>query len=427
MAATASLRWDARQWALLVVLAGNMLVDALEVSIVLPALPSIAGDLGLTIGGAHWLMSGFAAGFAATLLAGPALTARYGRRRLYLLALLVFAAASVVGGLAGSVVVLVATRVVKGACAAFTAPSGLAIIGRAFAEPAARSRAISVYSLFGAAGFTVGLLLSGVLTAASWRWVLVFTAPVALLLMAVAVRLIPPDTGERVPVSRTRLLTRRPLVRAAAGAALLNGTYLGLLLLTTFALQERLSWRPWQVALAFLPACVPLAVSAPVSGRLVARFGAARLIALGAAAVTAGYLLRLVSPVPDSYLLGILPTLLLVGAAFVLSFTALNKCALDEVGEGDRPGAVALYQSAVQCGAVLMLWLVATLRAHSATDRPALFALTACGALACAVAAVRRFRPEVSSYDPDPRPAPRARRGARRPGPRRDGTPAREG
>lgn len=402
MATTTPLRWDARQWALLFVLAGNMLIDALEVSIVLPALPSIAGDLGLTIGGVHWLMSGFAAGFAAVLLAVPALTARWGRRRLYLLALFVFAAVSVAGGLTGSIAVLIATRVLKGACAALTAPTGLAIIGRTFSGADARGRAISVYSLFGAAGFTVGLLLSGVLTLASWRWVLMFTAPVALLLVAFAARLLPVDAAGSVAAPRPgrRLLTHRPLWRAATGAGLLNGTYLGLLLVTTFAVQERLGWRPWQAALACLPACLPLAVSSSLSGRLVARFGPARLIALGALAAAAGYALRFASPVPDSYVLGILPTLLLVGAAFVLSFAALNARALDGVEDGDRPVAVAMYQFAVQCGAVLVLWLVATLRANFGTDRPALFVLALGGALAFAVAVTgiplsRRFRPEV--------------------------------
>jgi MFS family permease len=126
---TAPVRWDIRQWALLAVLGGNILIDALEVSAVLP---TIAGDLRLTIGEAHWLMTGFAAGFAALLLTGPALTTRWGRRPLCIAALLVFAAATAVGGFSSTVAVLVGTRVLKGACAALTAPIGLAIIGDMF-------------------------------------------------------------------------------------------------------------------------------------------------------------------------------------------------------------------------------------------------------------------------------------------------------
>ncbi|WP_157841214.1 MFS transporter, partial [Streptomyces wadayamensis] len=101
--------------------------------------------------------------FGALLLFGGRLVAILGRRPVYLAALLVFAAASLVGALADHTALLVATRFVKGFCAALTAPTGLAIIASAFPEGPARSRALSVYSLFGASGFSVGLLLSGAL------------------------------------------------------------------------------------------------------------------------------------------------------------------------------------------------------------------------------------------------------------------------
>ncbi|WP_461030957.1 MFS transporter, partial [Streptomyces sparsus] len=196
---TAPPRW---LWALLFVLAGNMLLDALEVSVVLVALPAIAAEYGLGIGAVQWVMSGFALGFGAVLMLGPRITARFGRRRVYLLALAVFAAASLVGGLTDSSALLVATRVVKGVCAALTAPTGLAIIATTFPEGPRARRAVSVYSLFGAAGFTVGLLLSGALTELSWRWTLLFPAPVALLLLFAGWRLIPGDPARppgRVP------------------------------------------------------------------------------------------------------------------------------------------------------------------------------------------------------------------------------------
>src|SRR3954462_10205602 len=129
--------------ALLLVLCASMLIDALEVSVVLPALPAVGRDLGLSLWGVQWVMSGFALGFAVLLLLGPRLTARYGARRPYLGALLLFAAASVAGGTTRSAAVLVATRVVKGACAALTAPTGLAIIAGAFPAGAPRRRAVT--------------------------------------------------------------------------------------------------------------------------------------------------------------------------------------------------------------------------------------------------------------------------------------------
>src|SRR4051794_27233839 len=140
-----------------------MLLDAVEVSVVLPALAPVRTAFGLSPVGGQWLLSGFALGFAALLLPGPWLAARWGRRRGYLAAMVVFVLASVLGGLTGSVAVLIASRVVKGGCAALTAPAGLAIITTAVPEGAPRRRALAGYTLAGAAGFTAGLLLSGVL------------------------------------------------------------------------------------------------------------------------------------------------------------------------------------------------------------------------------------------------------------------------
>ncbi len=165
--AGADRRWSPALWGLLFVLAANMLLDALEVSVALVALPAIGDDLGLAPHQLHWVVSGFAAGFGALLLFGGRLVAILGRRPVYLAALLVFAAASLVGALADHAALLVATRFVKGFCAALTAPTGLAIIASAFPEGPARSRALSVYSLFGASGFSLGLLLSGALTEVS--------------------------------------------------------------------------------------------------------------------------------------------------------------------------------------------------------------------------------------------------------------------
>ncbi|MGW7022518.1 MFS transporter [Streptomyces decoyicus] len=386
--ASAAVRWSPRLWALLFVLAGNMLIDALEVSVVLVALPSISDGLGLSLGTVQWVMSGFALGFAAVLLLGPRITARWGRRRVYLVALFVFAAASLAGGVTDSAAFLITTRFVKGVCAALTAPAGLAIIGITFSEGPQQRRAVSVYSLFGAVGFTTGLLLSGTLTELSWRWVFFFPTPVALLLLVFGLRLIPGDPGRSgtLMTPRAALLRNGALVRSAVGAATLNGSYLGLLLLVTFQGQRNLGWTPLQTALAFLPACLPLAVSALFAGRLVARFGAARLIALGAFVPVVGYALYLRQPVPDGYLSGVLPTMLLVGAGFVLAFAALNMQAVSEVPPAERGLAVPLYQTGVQLGAVVTLSSVAAaLGAHNGY-RNALVLITAVGAAGSLVA-----------------------------------------
>ncbi|MGA5063653.1 MFS transporter [Streptomyces exfoliatus] len=380
--AAASPRWRLRERALLLVLAGNMLIDALEVSVVLVALPAVRADLGLPLWQAQGVMSGFALGFAALLLLGPRITARWGRRRVYLLSLPVFTAASVAGGLAEDGAVLIAARVVTGACAALTAPTGLAIISTAFPEGAERRRAVSVYSLFGAAGFTLGLLSAGALTGLSWRWDVVLPGPVALVLLLFGLRLLPADDASvrNGPRPTAALLRHGPLLRSAVGAALLNGTYLGLLVLLTLHFQARFGWDAWRTALAFLPACLPLVLSLPFAGRLVERFGAARLVAAGAAAALLGQALHLRPGALDDYASGVLPGLLLVGAAFVLSFAALNLQALASVPAPQRPAAVPLYQAGVQLGVVLVLPAVAVLSAVGDGLRAPLALLTALAA-----------------------------------------------
>ncbi|MCX0242130.1 MFS transporter [Streptomyces drozdowiczii] len=391
-------------WPLLLVLSGNMVLDATEVSLVLVALPVIGNDLGLSPLTVQWLMSGFALGFAALLTSGPRLAARFGRRRVYLAAMLGFALASVAGGLADGPALLIATRVVKGACAALTAPMGLAIIGTAYPEGPERRRAVSVYSAFGAAGFTAGLLVSGaLLEAAGWRWVFLLPAPVALVLLLWGLRLVPHEVTARPPSAAGRAGLPAPeppgrdrvLLRTGLGAATLNGTYHGLLFLLTFQMQGQLGLSPWTGALALLPACVPLAVSVPFAGSLVRRHGTGRLIALGAAAPLLGYLLAVWRPPSDAYLTRTLPVLLLVGAGFVLSFAALNMRAAGSVPPSRRATAIPLYQMAVQLGAVLLLPLTAWLLTAFDDPRPALavLAVVAAAGLAAALPGLRDGRP----------------------------------
>lgn len=437
-------RWSPALWGLLFVLAGNMLIDALEVSVALVALPSIGEDLGLATSQLQWIVSGFAVGFGALLLFGGRVVALLGRRPVYLAALLVFAAASLVSALADSATLLVATRFVKGFCAALTAPTGLAIIASTFPEGPARSRALSVYTLFGASGFSAGLLLSGALTEVSWRWTFAFPAPVALLLFVAGLRLIPRDrpdpktprrydaagalslTGAMLllvyaiasgpaagwdhprtigafllaallavvfvrvelraeqPLLKLDLLAHEPLVRSALGAGALNGSYLGLLLVSTLHLQQQAGFGPLRTGLAFLPAAVPLALTALHSGRIVTRFGPARLIAAGAAAAPLGYALYPREGGTVDYATDVLPTLLLVGAAFVLAFTAFHVQATGSVPAPQQAMAGGLYQTAVQLAAALMTVLCAAL--YSEGRGPVLALITAVGVAGLLVA-----------------------------------------
>lgn len=445
-------------WGLLIVLAGNMLIDAVEVSVMVVAHPAIAADLGLPLAWAQWTLTGFAIGFGGLMLFGGRVVALLGRRRVYLAGLLGFAAASLLAAVTGDPALLIATRVVKGFCAALTAPTGLAIIATAFPEGRPRSTALSVYTLFGASGFTAGLLLSGWLTQVGWRLTAAFPAPVVLMLFLFALRLLPaaepggpaprrfgltgavtgasgllalvagivavPEHGwsglrsagalalaalllgafalaERraaEPLARWRLLADGALLRSALGAAALNGSYLGLLFTLSYQLQTVAGRSPLYTAVAFLPAAAPLALTAPLAGRLVAAVGARRLIALGAVFPPLGYLLALDPTWPTRYASGLLPTLVLVGLGFVLSFAALNAQATSGLPPSDRGAATGLYQTAVQAGAALTVALVAALLTAAqpgpgaspdallAACGPALTLVTATGALGLLVA-----------------------------------------
>jgi MFS family permease len=119
-----------------------------------------------------------------------------GRRRMFLLALSVFAVVSLLGGLVTSPALLIGARFIKGVAAAFTAPAGMSLLATTFPEGPIRNRAFSVYTVFGASGFSLGLVLSGLLTEVSWRWTLLVPAPAALVVLVGAILLIP--GGERV-------------------------------------------------------------------------------------------------------------------------------------------------------------------------------------------------------------------------------------
>src|SRR5215210_7183385 len=186
-------RWDASVWGLMAVLCGVLFLDGLDVSMVGMALPSIESDLGLTTSQLQWIVSGYVLGYGGFLLLGGRSADLLGRRRMLLAGLAVFTAASAVGGIVDDGTLLVVTRFLKGAAAAFTAPAGLSIITTRFAEGPERNRALSIYTATGASGFSLGLVMGGLLTELGWRWTFLLPVPIALGLLAVAPRVLPRD------------------------------------------------------------------------------------------------------------------------------------------------------------------------------------------------------------------------------------------
>src|SRR6202789_3831005 len=198
--------WTPQLWGILFVLGGALCLDALDVSMVGVALPSIRPALGLSTASLQWIVSGYVLGYGGLLLLGGRAADLLGRRRVFLAALAVFAVASLFGGLVSSPELLIGARFVKGIAAAFTAPAGMSLLTTTFPEGPMRNRAFSIYSAFGGSGFSLGLVLSGLLTAVSWRWTLLVPAPVALIVLAAGWKLIPRDaraTGEAVTKRRS--------------------------------------------------------------------------------------------------------------------------------------------------------------------------------------------------------------------------------
>jgi MFS family permease len=415
---TSAPKWDASIWGLLAVLCGVLFLDGLDVSMVGMALPSIESDLGLTTSQLQWIVSGYVLGYGGFLLLGGRAADLLGRRRVLLIALAVFTVASALGGFVSDGTLLVITRFLKGAAAAFTAPAGLSIITTRFAEGPERNRALSIYTATGASGFSLGLVAGGLLTELGWRWTFLLPVPIALVLLALAPRFVPRDRmtslGRRsfdipgavtltagmlllvrtiveapeqgwgapatiaafavtavllaafvaierrasAPLVRLGILRNGSLVRANLGAMALFGAYVGFQFVLTLYLQTMNNWSAVETALAFLPAGLLVAAGSPRIGPLVDRLGTARVVALAAVASAVGYALVLrFDAVPD-YAAVLLPTMLLIGVGFMLGFPTLNIQATSGVADREQGLASGLVQTSFQIGGAVALAIV---------------------------------------------------------------------
>ncbi len=171
----------------LVVIAAAQLMIVLDATIVNVALPHIQRALGFSGAGLEWIVTAYSLAFGSLLLLGGRLGDIYGRRRVFMAGVLLFSAASLVGGFATSEWWLLTARAVQGAGAALAAPTALALIATTFPMGAPRNRALGVWAGMAGAGGAIGLLLGGILTTyVSWRWVLFVNVPIGLTVFALA-------------------------------------------------------------------------------------------------------------------------------------------------------------------------------------------------------------------------------------------------
>ncbi|MFW0784389.1 MFS transporter [Gordonia sp. CPCC 206044] len=422
---TTASAWPARTWILLVVLAGAMFLDGLDVSMVGVALPSIGADLGLGQSELQWIVSGYVLGYGGLLLLGGRVSDLVGRRRVFLVALGVFGVASVISAVVDVTELIIALRFVKGVAAAFTVPAGLSIITTTFAEGPARNRAFSIYTVCGASGFSLGLVFGGLLTELSWRATLIFPGPVALVLLFAGMRVVPkvaverfgwarfdmvgaiastgallllvfgvvraPDLGwtsattivtlgtsavlaiaflvvemrHRHPLVRLGLLRSSALVHANVSAALMFGSYVAFQFVVTLYLQDSLGWSPLTMALGFLPAGLIVVLSATRMDRVLDRVPTQFLLIGGFAAFLGGYLWFARVEPGMSYQNFLLPTIILLGIGFAITFPSVTSQGTAGVDDDEQGLASGLVNTSVQVGGAVMMAVVTAVLASS--------------------------------------------------------------
>src|SRR5256714_3678450 len=186
-------------WVVLVLICLAQFMVVLDATIVNVALPSIQEDLHLSGGNLQWIVNAYTLVFGGFLLLGGRLGDLLGRKRLFLIGLVIFTAASLLDGLAQSEGMLIGSRALQGLGAALISPAALSIISTTFEEGAERAKALGVWAAIAIGGSAVGLILGGVLTQSfSWPWIFFVNVPVGIVAFFFSLRLVPESRDEEL-------------------------------------------------------------------------------------------------------------------------------------------------------------------------------------------------------------------------------------
>jgi EmrB/QacA subfamily drug resistance transporter len=415
------------RWLALVVLCLGDLMIVLDTTIVNVALPSIREDLAFSEASLAWVVNAYVLTFGGFLLLGGRLGDLFGQRRLFLAGLALFTLASAACGLAGSQAVLVAARAVQGLGGAIVAAVALSLIMTLFTEPRERAQAMGVVGFVAAGGGSLGVLLGGVLTdAAGWHWVFLVNLPVGVAVFGLCLVLLPGgggrpggglDVAGAATVTASLLLavyavvggntagwgSPRTLGLLGAAAVLLVAfgviesraasplVPLGLFRLRNVAtangvgvlwsaamfawfflaalyLQLVLGYSPLEVGLAFLPANLLMgALSLGLSARLVLRYGVKAPLVGGMTLVALGLALFARAPVGGSFLVDVLPGMLILGVGVGMAMNPVLLAAMSDVAPQDAGLASGVVNTSFMLGGALGLAVLASLAA-SRTD-----------------------------------------------------------
>jgi EmrB/QacA subfamily drug resistance transporter len=430
------------RWAALVVLCVGMLMIVLDATVVNVALPSIQNDLGFSQSSLAWVVNAYLIAFGGLLLLAGRLGDLVSRRGVFLTGMGVFTGASLLCGLAQSQELLVAARFVQGVGGAMTSAVILGMIVTMFPEPAEQAKAIGVYGFVASAGGSIGLLIGGVLTQGiNWHWIFFVNIPIGLVTALLALRLLDRDKGiglaRGADVPGAVLITgalmlgvytivkpaaehgwgnqrtlmfgavallllaafvareataRNPLIplrifRSAnvSGANLIQALSVagmfGMFFLGSLYLQRVQGYDALQIGLAFIPVTLVMGtISLRYSERLIMRYGPKSTLLPGLSLVLVAMILFAQAPLHATYAINVLPTMVILGIGFGVSFPALMTLAMSSATPEDAGLASGLVNTSVQVGGALGLAVLATLATtrthHLAPFHPTPQALT---------------------------------------------------
>ena len=403
---------DPMRWKALAVVCAAFFMTILDVSIVNVALPSIGKSLHFSRDNLQWVITAYAITFGGFLLLGGRLADLFGRKRLFLIGVVLFTIASFLCGLAWSEGVLIVARAIQGLGAAVITPAALSIITTTFDEGPERNKALGIWGALGGSGAAVGVLLGGVLTKyAGWEWIFFVNVPVGVLAFLLAPRFVreskseketsqdiagavtvtsglallvyavskAPDHGWgsswtilRLAVAAGLLIAfaliesraKDPLmpfsifrIRTVAGAnvaTLLLGavTFANFFILTLYV-QQVLGWSALKTGVTFIATAGSAVLWAGVAQALTTRVGPKPIMIVGFIAMIAGMLWYTQIPADGSYWTDLLPGYLLVGFALPFTFIPVSIAALAGVGHDEAGLASGLFNTAQQIGGAI--------------------------------------------------------------------------
>ncbi|WP_232835907.1 MFS transporter [Actinocorallia populi] len=420
------------RWSALAVLCAGTLMIILDGSIVTVALPAVQRELGFSASGLTWTVNAYLIAFGGLLLLAGRLGDLLGRRRVFVAGLVVFTLASLLCGIAGSPEALIAARFLQGAGGALVSAVGLGMVVTLFTEPVERGKALGAYAFTGSAGASIGQVLGGVITdTLGWGWVFLINLPIGAAAVFFALRILQDDRGPGLSggadalgaalvtggvmlgvytivqadehgwaTGRTAGLAALSLVllagflarQATAASPLLRlgmlrarnvwganlvqmlalaATY-GFQVVLALYLQNVLGYGAYETGLAMLPAALAISVvSLGFSARLITRFGQRPMLLTGLGLLFALFLLLTRLPSDGSYLVDVLPALLLAGG-FGLAMPALTGLGMSVERPEDSGVASGLFNTTQQIGSALGVAVLTTLaasRTESLTGR----------------------------------------------------------